>query len=103
MDQEAITTTATITPISRALAFGNGTCLLFSHQLRLLGVNLGASAAPATAPAITTLAVEPLDPASIAASQQDYFAPPGLVEVVPDEEEDDAGSVPAPTAAAGSG
>ena len=44
VEQAAMTmTAATITHVSKALAFGNGICLLNSHRLKHFGVNLGAA------------------------------------------------------------
>ena len=74
--QSTITVAATISGISKALAFGNGTCLLYSHQLRLLGVNLGAEPVRITAPPPPP--PEPLDPTEVAADESEFFAPPGL-------------------------
>ena len=152
--QDAITYVNTTAPISKALAFGNGACLLLGRRLNLVGVHLGKLPPPIKAPRVAAAeaalerdrdnasperpspprqddvdvdvdaaAANPsamyappndsanpndtnnnpnnntnncpvavvADPASIAATQQDYFAPP------------DAGSAPAPTAATGSG
>jgi len=48
VEQAAVTMkAATITTLSKALAFGNGTCLLNSHRLKHFGVNLGAPQVPA--------------------------------------------------------
>eukprot|EP00743_Colponemidia_sp_Colp-15_P013077 GILK01015063.1.p1 GENE.GILK01015063.1~~GILK01015063.1.p1 ORF type:complete len:345 (+),score=31.96 GILK01015063.1:46-1035(+) len=62
--QDAITYAATITHLSKALAFGNGTCLLYSQQLPQIGINLGAAPVTITAPSRTVQA-----PSTIASPQ----------------------------------
>ena len=88
---EHITVTIATTALSKALAFGNGTCLLNSQQLRLFGVNFGALPAPIFAPGNQPPAAPPAaDPPSASASQpapsaeldpdddEDYYLPPGV-------------------------
>lgn len=52
-DQHLLGYSATITPVSRALAYGNGLCLLASDQLSRLGVRFDRAAVPIVAPAVT--------------------------------------------------
>ena len=126
--QDAITVAATSTTLSKALAFGNGTCLLYSQQLPLIGVNFGATPSPIVAPkpqlsteappaTTTTTAVAPSPPAdpllddnapvaSAATStptsvvpqpnpnadldsdnDEEPFAPPGLTDEIPQDDE----------------
>eukprot|EP00742_Colponemidia_sp_Colp-10_P018029 GILJ01020788.1.p1 GENE.GILJ01020788.1~~GILJ01020788.1.p1 ORF type:complete len:217 (+),score=22.95 GILJ01020788.1:129-779(+) len=77
-------------PISQALAFGNGTCLLYSQQLRQLGVNLGAKPIPLSA---APYVIENPDPTEVCAVG-DFYAPPVDTEP-PAEEPTDPDAIPA--------
>jgi len=99
--QSVFTHAATINKFSKALAFGNGNCLLFSHQLRMFGVHLGATPTPIAAPPVP----QPYDLTSVVESPAEFFAPPGLEksgDTDDDEGEDDDATAPSSSAAVSS-
>jgi hypothetical protein len=65
----ASTASTTKLTLSKALAFGNGLCLLQSHQLHLLGVNLRSAPVAVTVPVPLVEEPEP---------ENEFFCPPGL-------------------------